>query len=71
MATGLTSRDRSLETVLRAIYLRLRRLESPKTIHLGGAGGTVGGKGFTLSLDSNGNLVATSDSGTATTIALQ
>lgn len=71
MATGFASRDRALQDVLRTIYLRLRRLENPKSIHLAGTGGAIGGKGFRLAVDAAGNLVAISDNGTSTTIALQ
>lgn len=74
MAGGINTRDRSLDRILRAVYDRIRRLERPISIHLGPIGGTVGNPtsaGFTISVDSSNRLVATSDSGTITILALQ
>lgn len=66
MTNAANRRETTFDGLLRSIFERLRRLERPSTIHLGGAG-----NGWTLSSDVNGNLVATSDTGTATTIALK
>lgn len=66
MARGIQNRDFTLDTVLKGIYERLRRLERPSKIHLGGAG-----NGFSITTDVDGNLVAVSDSGTRTIIAVQ
>lgn len=71
MASGINSRDRTLPEVLRSLLDRVRRLERPVSIHLGGIGGAVGPVGgYTISVDSAGQLIATSDGGTTTIIAL-
>lgn len=69
MARGEADRDRTLQALLRSIYNRLNRLERPVTLRLGGVGGAVGGMGYTLSVNSSQELVATSDSGTVTVLA--
>lgn len=69
MALGSNFRDRDLNQLLQSILDRIRRLERPVTIRLGGIGGQINGNGFTLGLDVDGNLVATSDNGTTTILA--
>lgn len=70
MVAGIRARDNSLEQVLRSLYDRIRRLERPVTLRLGGVGGVIGGKGWNIGLDpANGNLIAISDDGTTTTLA--
>lgn len=69
MAAGLTARERDLSRLLNGLFDRIRRLERPVSIRIGGAGGAIGGKAWTLSVDSDGNLVATNDEGTKRIIA--
>lgn len=71
MAIGTRAREREVESVLRQLLNRIRRLERPTSIHLGGIGGGIGGQGFTLTVNQAGDLVAISDSGTTTIIANQ
>lgn len=70
MARGEADRDRSLQAVLRNIYYRIAKLERPVTLRLGGIGGAIGGQGYTISVNTSGQLIATSDSGTVTILAL-
>lgn len=66
MAGGINTRDRSLDRILRTVYDRIRRLERPVSIHLGPIGGVIGNptsEGWTISVDSSNQLIATSDSG--------
>lgn len=70
MASGINSRDTTLPQVLRSIFDRLARVERPATLHIGPISISGSTPGFTLSVNSDGNLVATSDAGTVTIVAL-
>lgn len=71
MALAINARDRNLISVIQSLLDRIRKLERPVTLRLGGIGGQINGNGFTLALDANGNLLATSDSGCSTVLAYQ
>lgn len=73
MAVGrlVQTRDKSDASVIRVLLDRIIRLERRNTLRVGGIGGAIGGNGFTLTIDVNGNLVAVSDSGTTTILAPQ
>lgn len=69
MANGINARDKTLGDVLKTIFDRLRRLEQPTSIHIGGIGGSIGAiTGYTISVNDAGQLVSTSDGGTVTVI---
>src|SRR5690348_14189454 len=71
MANGINARNLRTELHIIAILIdRIKRLERPNSIHIGGVGGAIGGVGYTLSVDASGQLVATSDAGTVTVLAL-
>lgn len=66
MAAGIYDRDRTFRDIIQAIYNRIARLEHPNSVHIGGAG-----TGFTLSVNTAGQLVASSDAAnTVTVVAL-
>lgn len=69
MAAGLTARERDIGKILNSLFDRIRRLERPSQLRVGGVGGAVGGHGWTISVNSTGQLVATSDSGTKVVLA--
>lgn len=69
MANGINSRDKTLGDVLKTVFDRLRRLEQPTSIHIGGIGGAIGAiTGYTISVNDTGQLISTSDGGTVTII---
>lgn len=71
MAAGFNRRDRDLGDILQSIMNRLTKVEKPITIHIGPLGGAIGTTpGYTLSVNAAGQLIATSDNGLATVIAL-
>lgn len=72
MAAGINSRDRNLANVLQSILDAIEKLKRPRSMHIGGIGGVIGANmGYTISVDDGtGKLIATSDAGTVTVIAL-
>lgn len=70
MAAGFNARDRSLNQVLRSIFDRLARVEHPRSVHYGPINIDGSAPGFTISVNPAGNLIATSDNGTVTILAL-
>lgn len=71
MAAGFNSRDRDFGEILQSILNRLSRLEKPISTHVGPIGGAIGATpGYTISVNAAGQLIATSDNGTITVIAL-
>lgn len=69
MANGINARDRTLADVLKTLVDRVRKLEKPNSIHIGGVGASIGANtGYTISVNDSGQLVSTSDSGTVTVL---
>ncbi len=70
IATGFNQRDTTLIDVLNSLLDRIQKLENPQSFHIGPIGGNLSAsQGYMVSVDpSNGNLIATSDSGTSVTI---
>lgn len=69
MASGQNARERDLSRLLNSMFERIRRLERPASVRVGGAGGAVGGYGWTIGVNSSGQLVATNDSGRRVVLA--
>lgn len=67
---GIGTRDRTLDQILRSIFDRLARVEHPRSVHLGPIAIDGSAPGFTLSVNPAGQLVATSDDGNPTILAL-
>lgn len=70
MAAGYNARSRSLDQILRAILDRLARVEHPRSVHYGPIAIDGSAPGFTISVNPAGQLVATSDAGNPTILAL-
>jgi hypothetical protein len=71
MAAGFNARDRDLGDILQSILNRLTKVEKPISIHVGPIGGAIGTTpGYTLSVNAAGQLIATSDNGTVSIVAL-
>lgn len=69
MANGINSRDKTLVGVVVSLLDRVRRLERPTSIHIGGIGASIGAvTGYTISVNGSGQLISTSDGGTVTVI---
>ncbi len=70
MANGIGSKPKTVSEILTSLLDRVRRLERPTSIRIGGIGGAIGGVGYTISINDIGQMIATSDNGTITVIAL-
>lgn len=69
MANGINARALTLPDLIKNLVDRVRKLEKPNSIHIGGVGASIGANtGYTLSVNDSGQLVSTSDSGTVTVI---
>lgn len=70
MAVGINQNNKDLEDVIQDLLRRIAKLEKPITIHVGPVGGIIigGTGGWTLSVDTTGNLVATRDDGAGPTV---
>jgi hypothetical protein len=72
VAVGINARGTDLVAILRELLDRVSALEQPVSIRIGSVGGTLpgAGMGYTLSVNAANELIATSDSGTVTVVAL-
>ncbi len=72
MATGFNQRDRDLISALNSLLDRIQKLENPQSFHIGPIGGNLStSQGYMISVDvATGKLIATSDAGTVTVLAL-
>lgn len=70
MAAGYNARGRTLDQILRSIFDRLARVEHPRSVHYGPISIDGSAPGFTISVNPAGQLVATSDKGNETILAL-